>query len=111
MNTILRLSAVKDCTGLSRSSIYVRMGRGEFPRSISLGGPRCVGWLAEEVSAWIAERVELSRPTKNIETTSGAVSGNPDMPPVKAAEPSGTARFGKPALPRPGLALGRSPSP
>jgi len=34
---ILRLSAVKQRTGLSRSTIDVRISHGEFPRAVSLG--------------------------------------------------------------------------
>ena len=57
---ILRLPEVKQLTGLSRSSIYLRIANHEFPDSISLGG-RAVGWLEQDVSAWIAERIEQSR--------------------------------------------------
>ena len=38
---ILRLSDVKARTGLSRSTIYLNVGTGTFPRHISLGA-RCV---------------------------------------------------------------------
>jgi len=31
-NKVIRLPAVKDQTGLSRSSIYLRMSKGEFPQ-------------------------------------------------------------------------------
>lgn len=61
VNNILRLPDVKKCTGLSRSTIYAKLGKSEFPAPIVLG-PRCVGWLEAEVQAWIAERVKLSRP-------------------------------------------------
>ncbi len=37
-HTILRLPQVKDRTGLSRSTIYLRMANNEFPSPISLGG-------------------------------------------------------------------------
>ncbi len=59
-HTILRLPGVKSRTGLSRSSIYLRIANGEFPASISLGG-RAVGWLEHEVDDWLAEKVEQSR--------------------------------------------------
>ena len=59
-HTILRLPQVKKRTGLSRSSIYLRMAHGEFPESISLGG-RSVGWLEQDVDEWILERIEESR--------------------------------------------------
>lgn len=57
---ILRLPEVKRLTGLSRSSIYLRMANDEFPASISLGG-RAVGWLEQDVHEWIVERIEQSR--------------------------------------------------
>jgi prophage regulatory protein len=50
---ILRLPAVKACTGLSRSSIYLRMTQGTFPKPVSLGA-RAVGWRQSEVDDWLA---------------------------------------------------------
>ncbi len=50
---VLRRRAVEGMTGLSRSTIYARMNVGTFPSAIHLGG-RSVGWLAEEIEAWIA---------------------------------------------------------
>ncbi len=57
---ILRLKTVIARTGLSRSSIYLRMSKGEFPNRISLGG-RAVGWLEQDVENWLAEKVDSSR--------------------------------------------------
>jgi prophage regulatory protein len=57
---ILRLKEVKAKTGLSRSSIYGKIAKREFPRQIKLG-IRMVGWLEEEIDAWIAEKVQMSR--------------------------------------------------
>ncbi len=50
---ILRLPAVKACTGLSRSNIYLRMTQGTFPKPVSLGA-RAVGWRQSEVDDWLA---------------------------------------------------------
>ena len=47
-HTILRLPAVKTSTGLSRSTIYLRITQGTFPKPVSLGG-RAVGWLEAEI--------------------------------------------------------------
>ena len=55
-DTILRLPAVKTNTGLSRSTIYLRVAQGEFPQPVSLGG-RAVGWPASEVAALNAARI------------------------------------------------------
>ena len=57
---ILRLPEVIQLTGLSRSSIYLRIANHEFPESVSLGG-RAVGWLEQDVDEWIVERIEQSR--------------------------------------------------
>ena len=59
-NMILRLPAVKTRTGLSRSTIYLRVAEGRFPKPISLGA-RAVGWVDAEVEAWLAGQIESSR--------------------------------------------------
>ena len=59
-NTILRLPSVKTRTGLSRSTIYLRVAEGRFPKPISLGA-RAVGWIDAEVDAWVAGQIERSR--------------------------------------------------
>lgn len=56
----LRLPEVLDRTGLSRSTIYVRLDQGRFPRPVSLGA-RAVGWIEAEVDEWIRERIAASR--------------------------------------------------
>lgn len=58
--TILRLPSVKILTGLSRSTIYLRISEGSFPKPISLG-PRAVGWLDSDIRDWIQSRVDASR--------------------------------------------------
>ena len=57
---ILRRKQVQELTGLSRSTIYLRIAQGTFPKAISLGA-RAVGWLESEVDDWLSSRVELSR--------------------------------------------------
>ena len=57
---ILRLPAVKARTGLSRSTIYLRVSECEFPKPISLGG-RAIGWIEEEINDWLKERITVSR--------------------------------------------------
>lgn len=58
--TIIRLPLVKARTGLSRSSIYLKIADGTFPAPIGLGA-RSVGWLESEVIAWINDRISASR--------------------------------------------------
>jgi prophage regulatory protein len=57
---ILRLSDVKERTGLSRSTIYLYINDGVFPRPINLGA-RCVGWLESEIDGWIEKCIYKSR--------------------------------------------------
>ena len=56
----LRLPEVLERTGLSRSTIYVRLAAGRFPRPVALGG-RAVGWIEAEVDEWVRERIAESR--------------------------------------------------
>ena len=41
---IVRLKDVQRMTGLSRSTIYAQIAKGNFPKQISLTGARSVGW-------------------------------------------------------------------
>ena len=59
-HTILRLPAVKARTGLSRSTIYLRIAEGDFPKPISLGG-RAVGWIESEIHAWVQQQIDATR--------------------------------------------------
>ncbi len=57
---VLRLPAVKARTGLSRSTIYLRVSQGAFPAPVSLGG-RAVGWIEAEVNGWLTAQIEKRR--------------------------------------------------
>ena len=57
---ILRRKDVQVRTGLSRSTIYLRVAQGTFPRPIPLG-LRAVGWLEGEVEAWLQAQVASVR--------------------------------------------------
>ncbi|OGT70543.1 MAG: AlpA family transcriptional regulator [Gammaproteobacteria bacterium RIFCSPLOWO2_02_FULL_57_10] len=59
-STILRLPDVKARTGLSRSTIYLRVSEGKFPSPIVLGG-RAVGWVEAELETWIEDQIASSR--------------------------------------------------
>ncbi len=59
-HNILRLPAVKARTGLSRSTIYLRISKGSFPASVSLGD-RAVGWIEAEIQGWLEDRIQVSR--------------------------------------------------
>ena len=64
VTSILRLPEVKSRTGLSRSTIYLRVKQGTFPMSISLG-ERAVGWIDSEIQQWLDRQIESSRPNNN----------------------------------------------
>ena len=54
---ILRRKQVERRTGLSRSTIYLRIQEGTFPKPVNLGA-RAVGWLENEIEAWLRKRIE-----------------------------------------------------
>jgi len=54
--TVLRLPAVKARTGLSRSSIYLHISEGTFPKPIPIG-IRAVGWPDHEIEELNAARI------------------------------------------------------
>jgi prophage regulatory protein len=56
MTKILRFPIVIEKTGLSRSTIYLKVSKGDFPKPISLG-PNSVGWLEAEIDKWINSKV------------------------------------------------------
>lgn len=59
MQYILRLPTVKARTGLSRSTIYTMISKGNFPKQISLG-KRSVGWTENSIENWIQSRIKGS---------------------------------------------------
>lgn len=52
---LLRLPAVIERTGLSRSSIYRRINE-DFPKPVPLG-KHAIAWLASDIDRFIAARV------------------------------------------------------
>ena len=54
---IYRLPDVMNMTGLSRSSIYLRISTNEFPKPVKLGR-RAVGWPEDSIIAWQAQMME-----------------------------------------------------
>lgn len=49
---ILRLKTVLERTGLSRSTLYRKIGQGSFPRQIAISA-RCAGWRESAVNDWL----------------------------------------------------------
>lgn len=56
---LIRIAEVIERTGLSRSSIYLRMKLGTFPPSVSLGhGGRAVRWTESSINDWIQQKID-----------------------------------------------------
>jgi len=51
-----RRKDVETITGLSRSSLYLLMSRGEFPRPVKITG-KAVAWPESAISEWLAARI------------------------------------------------------
>ena len=54
---IYRLPDVINMTGLSRSSIYLRVSTDEFPKPVKIGR-RAIGWPEDSIIAWQAKMME-----------------------------------------------------
>ncbi len=55
---VLRLKPTMIKTGLPRSTIYLYIKNGTFPRPIKLG-ERSVAWIESELDAWLQARQDL----------------------------------------------------
>jgi prophage regulatory protein len=60
---LLRLPQVMQQTGLKKTKLYELQKEGSFPMRIQIT-PNSVGWVEEEVNAWIAGRVAASKPLR-----------------------------------------------
>lgn len=49
---ILRLNAVLDRTGLSRSTLYRKVQTGTFPKQVRIA-TRCTGWRESAIADWM----------------------------------------------------------
>jgi prophage regulatory protein len=54
---MLRLKEVCPGVGLSRSTIWLKIQQGTFPRPVRLGAHN-VRWVESEIEAWKAARIE-----------------------------------------------------
>lgn len=52
---VLRLPAVIQLVGLSRSSIYLLIQQNAFPKQVQLSF-RAVGWRRSDIEAWLESR-------------------------------------------------------
>lgn len=49
---ILRINAVLNRTGLSRSTLYRKMQNGTFPGNVQIS-TRCKGWRESAINGWL----------------------------------------------------------
>ena len=52
---VLSMAATREFTSLGRTSIYEGIRKNTFPKPIKLG-PKRIGFLSSELSAWVAAR-------------------------------------------------------
>ena len=57
---LLKLAVVCERTCLSKSTLYAKIGRGEFPKPVHVG-ERVRGWPEHVIDAWIEERIAQAR--------------------------------------------------
>lgn len=78
-HSIHRLPSVKAESGLSRSTLYLRIAQGLWTKPVSLGG-RSVGWPAREINKLNAARIagktndEVRELVKKLEAERGLAS-------------------------------------
>jgi prophage regulatory protein len=65
LKQFLRLKKVLEIVGISRSQLYLLEKCGKFPGRLSLG-PRSVAWDANDVAAWQAERIAISKKRREV---------------------------------------------
>lgn len=57
---VIRRKQVQAKTGLARSTMYLKIKLGSFPKPIKLGA-RASGWVESEVDQWIVQKFVESR--------------------------------------------------
>jgi prophage regulatory protein len=54
---LIKIDEVRHICGLSRSSIYASIQKGEFPAQVKLS-TKASGWVYSEVMQWITSRIQ-----------------------------------------------------
>lgn len=84
--SILRRREVEARTGLSRSSIYLRIAAGDtFPSPIKLGGGRAVGWIEEEIETWLRQQIASTRNTAECQSARSERGKDGQVAPARKA--------------------------
>jgi prophage regulatory protein len=68
MPRILRLTEVIDITGLGKTTIYQLQRAGDFPGGVKMTA-QAVGWIEDEVRAWITDRMAARKGQKSGQQT------------------------------------------
>lgn len=58
--TLLKLAEVMEKTLLRKSSIYLKMKEGTFPKPINLTS-RSIAWVEDDIDKWIENLIKQSR--------------------------------------------------
>lgn len=54
-NRVVRFDELVAIVGRPRSSIYLMISRGEFPKAKKIGA-RAVGWMSHDIDHWLSQR-------------------------------------------------------
>jgi prophage regulatory protein len=54
-NRVVRFDELVAIIGRPRSSIYLMISRGEFPKAKKIGA-RAVGWMSHDIDHWLSQR-------------------------------------------------------
>ena len=57
---ILRWPDVRAKVALCRSTVYLKISNGTFPKPIKLS-ERAVGWLESDIDNWLQQRIKISK--------------------------------------------------
>jgi len=60
---LIRLSEVRERVPFGRSTLYLLMSQGDFPKPIHIG-KRAVAWLESDITAWIENRLSAASANK-----------------------------------------------
>ena len=60
---LLRLAQVIECTGIRKTKLYEMQSQGKFPMRVKIT-EHAVGWVENDVQAWLANRVAQSDPLR-----------------------------------------------
>ena len=71
---LLRLPEVEAATGLKKSSVYLLMKRGEFPRCVQLTA-RCVAWPESRVLQFVQDRISAADKAATLPLSTASEAG------------------------------------